>query len=164
MAEVVEAAYGAGRRRRSGRAHELVRGAGRRRVVAASAADLAAMLDNLVENALNYSPAGTTVDDRAGRPTATWARLGVLDEGPGVDPDEGERVFERFYRGIGEHAARRAPASGLAVVEALAQRWGGEVALANRPQGGARAEVRLPAVRALPEPDPELDEALPGAG
>ena len=32
---------------------------------------------------------------------ATWARVSVSDEGPGVDPDEGARVFERFYRGSG---------------------------------------------------------------
>ncbi len=119
------------------------------------------MLDNLVENALNYSPAGTTVTlGLAG--DATWARVSVSDEGPGVGEDEGERVFERFYRGSGS-TGTEGTGLGLAVVEALARRWGGEASLCNREPRGARAEVRLPAA-ALPTPDRQLDEALPGAG
>ena len=100
--------------------------------------------------------------------TLTWAsdgesvELAVLDEGPGLDPDESERVFQRFYRGSASANGAAGTGLGLAVVEALAARWGGEVALANRPEGGARAEVTLQAVRALPKPDPELDESLPG--
>jgi two-component system, OmpR family, sensor kinase len=141
--------------------HELVVEPGPRAVVAASAEDLAAILDNLTENALNYSPPGTAV-------TLTWAldgdrvQIAVLDEGPGLDPDEGERVFQRFYRGSASTNGAAGTGLGLAVVESLAARWGGEVSLANRPDGGARAEVSLDAVRALPKPDPELDESLPG--
>ena len=132
-------------------------------VVAASAEDLAAILDNLTENALNYSPPGSAV-------TLTWTsdgetvRLAVLDEGPGLDPDEGERVFQRFYRGSASRGGANGTGLGLAVVEALAARWGGEVTLANRPEGGARAEVALAAVRALRTADPALDESLPRRG
>ena len=130
-------------------------------IARSSRADVAAMLDNLVENALNYSPAGTTVTlGLAG--DATWARVSVSDEGPGVGEDEGERVFERFYRGSGS-TGTEGTGLGLAVVEALARRWGGEASLSNREPRGARAEVRLPAA-ALPTPDRQLDEALPGAG
>ena len=132
-------------------------------VVAASAEDLAAILDNLTENALNYSPPGSTV-------TLTWAsdgetvRLAVLDEGPGLDSGESERVFQRFYRGSASRGGASGTGLGLAVAEALAARWGGEVALTNRPEGGARAEVSLAAVRALPRADPQLDESLPRRG
>jgi signal transduction histidine kinase len=161
VAEVVDAAC----RRWQGPAdstdHELVVEPGPPAVVAASAEDIAAILDNLTENALNYSPPGTAV-------TLTWAadgdrvRLAVLDEGPGLGPDEGERVFQRFYRGSASANGAAGTGLGLAVVESLAARWGGEVTLTNRPEGGARAEVTLEAAPPLPRPDPELDESLPG--
>ena len=139
--------------------HELRVEPGPPSVVAASAEDLAAILDNLTENALTYSPPGTTV-------TLTWesdgkaVRLAVLDEGPGLDADEAERVFQRFYRGSASRGGAAGTGLGLAVVESLAARWGGEVTLTNRPGGGARAEVALDAVRALPRADSPLDETL----
>ncbi len=132
-------------------------------VVAASPEDLAAILDNLTENALNYSPPDTTV-------TLIWTsdgetvRLAVLDEGPGLDPEEAERVFQRFYRGTASTGGAAGTGLGLAVVESLAARWSGEVTLTNRREGGARAEVALAAVRALPIAEPPLDESLPSRG
>jgi two-component system OmpR family sensor kinase len=137
-------------------------------VVAATDADLAVMLDNLVENALNYSPAGTTVTIEWGsEPDSAW--LAVLDEGPGIDPEERQRAFERFYRGRASRGGAPGTGLGLSVVEALAERWDGSVRLEERPEGGTRAEVRLPvdrarAGRAEPDPDPHFDDALPGRG
>jgi signal transduction histidine kinase len=104
--------------------------------------DVAIVLDNLVENALLYAPAGTTV-------TLTWgadrerAFVAVADEGPGIAPGEEEAVFERFRRGS---AAAGVPGTGLglAIVRALARRWGGSAAISPRPEGGTRVEVRFP--------------------
>jgi two-component system, OmpR family, sensor kinase len=129
-------------------------------VASASEEDLAIVLDNLIENALNYSPGGL-VTVECGR-DGHDVYLAVLDEGPGLEPGEETRIFERFTRGSG---GRGAPGTGLglALVATLARRWGGEATIANRPEGGARAEVRL---RAAPEPfqspNRDLDEALPG--
>ena len=163
VAELIDAACRRwqGPAERSG--HELRVEPGPPVVVAASEQDLAAILDNLTENALNYSPPDTAV-------TLTWAgdgdtvRLMVLDEGPGLEPDEDERVFQRFYRGSASRGGASGTGLGLAVVEALAARWGGEVTLANRPEGGARAEVALQAAPALPRADSPLDESLPRRG
>ena len=131
--------------------------------VAASAEDVAAMLDNLVENALNYSPAGTEV-------TLGWQSMGgsvhieVADQGSGIEDQERERLFERFYRGEASRGGAAGTGLGLSVVEALATRWDGQAQLTNRPEGGALAELLLPAYRALRFPDPPLEQALPGRG
>ena len=131
--------------------------------VAASSEDVAAMLDNLVENALNYSPAGTEVV--LGWSLATGrVRIGVADQGPGISQTESERLFERFYRGESGRAGAPGTGLGLSVVESLAVRWEGEARLSNRSEGGALAELALPAYSALPSPDPELARALPDPG
>jgi two-component system, OmpR family, sensor kinase len=122
----------------------VVRGEGAP-VVAATDADLAVVLDNLVENALGYSPLGTTVTIEWGAGDGS-ARVAVLDEGPGIDPAERERVFERFYRGESSRGGTPGTGLGLPVVEALVERWEGSVRLDDRPEGGTRAEVTLPLV------------------
>jgi signal transduction histidine kinase len=127
-------------------------------VAQSSEEDLAIVLDNLVENALHYSPEGATVTIEFGRDGGE-AYLAVLDEGPGLTAGEEKALFERFARGSASGGAS-GTGLGLAIVQTLAQRWGGRASLENRPEGGARAEVRLPAPAALPKPNPELDEAL----
>jgi signal transduction histidine kinase len=109
---------------------------------AASEEDVAIVLDNLVENALLYSPPGADVEisvEAAGGDVV----LAVLDRGPGFSEEEVDAVFERFARGS---AGRQTPGTGLglAVVRTLARRWRGDASVAARRSGGARAEVRLP--------------------
>jgi signal transduction histidine kinase len=102
--------------------------------------DLARTIDALLENALRYSPRGSTV-----RLSSREGRLEVCDEGPGLSPGEEETVFERFSRG---EAGRRVPAGtglGLPIARELSRQWGGDVTLANRPEGGLRATIELPA-------------------
>jgi signal transduction histidine kinase len=120
--------------------------------------DAAILLDNLIENALKYTPPGGTITVGT-RSDARSALLVVLDEGPGIEPDEAERVFERFGRGSAA-AGVQGTGLGLTIVRTLAQRWGGDATIGNRPEGGARVEVELPAER-LPTPNPPLGEALP---
>jgi len=138
--------------------HRLVTDCRNEAVAAASDEDLAIVLDNLIENALNYAPGGTVTVECGHEGSEVY--LAVLDEGSGLAPGEEERVFERFARGSG---GSNSPGTGLglALVATLARRWGGSARILNRPEGGARAEVRLPAP-ALQTPNRDLDEALPG--
>ena len=112
--------------------------------VAATNGDVDTILDNLLENALNYTPAGQPIRLEWGR-DHDQAYIAVLDRGPGLADGEAEHVFDRFYRGRSSQGGS-VPGTGLglAIVETLARRWGGRAALVNRPDGGARAEVRFP--------------------
>ena len=106
--------------------------------------DVATSLDNLIENALVHTPEGTAV-------TITWGVDGsdvfvaVLDQGAGISPEDAAAAFERFRRGATRPAGRGGTGLGLAIVGALAERWGGSASLTRRPEGGTRAEIRLPA-------------------
>ncbi len=101
--------------------------------------DLDRAIDALVENALRYSPAGSTVTIEVAA-----ERVEILDRGPGLEPGEEVAVFDRFRRGS---AGRRKPGGtglGLPIARELTRQWGGEVVLANREGGGTRASIRLP--------------------
>jgi two-component system, OmpR family, sensor kinase len=114
---------------------------------AASPEDIAIVLDNLLENALAYSPPGAEIAVEWGA-DGDVARIAVLDQGPGIELGEEERVFERFARGSTGRTRPQGTGLGLAIVAALARRWGGSARIGNRREGGAIAEVRLPAARA----------------
>jgi signal transduction histidine kinase len=101
--------------------------------------DLDRSIDALVENALRYSPAGSTVTI-----AAEPGRLEVLDRGPGLEAGEEEAVFERFSRGS---AGKRGPSGtglGLPIARELTRQWGGDVTLRNRGRGGLRAVIEVP--------------------
>jgi signal transduction histidine kinase len=130
--------------------------------VLASAEEVAVMLDNLVENAIEHTAAGSsvTIELDAG---ASTGRIAVSDAGPGLEAGEEDRVFERFFRGSSRAERPRGSGLGLTIVRVLARRWGGDAAIANRPEGGARAVVRLPLATPVPDDDPTRDRALDGA-
>jgi two-component system OmpR family sensor kinase len=96
------------------------------------------VLDNLVENAVEVSPAGGTVTVAA-RTAPPWAELRVLDQGPGLDAEGLRRAFDRFWRGRGGEGS----GLGLAIVRRLVEADGGQVELAPAPGGGLEAIVRL---------------------
>jgi signal transduction histidine kinase len=159
LAEAVEQARERWAERAAQSEHRLVTDCREEALARASDEDLAIVLDNLIENALNYSGGGT-VTVECGRDGGE-VYLAVLDEGPGLEPGDEDHVFERFARGSG---GLRSPGTGLglALFATLARRWGGSARLVNRPEGGARAELRLPAATPLQTPNRDLDEALPG--
>jgi signal transduction histidine kinase len=98
----------------------------------------------LVDNAVAHSPAGGTVmvRVRADGPSAT---LTVEDEGPGIRDADIGHVFERFWRA--DDAPGGGTGLGLAIAAWIVERHGGTIAAANRPDGGARLEARLPRAR-----------------
>jgi len=103
---------------------------------------LRTLLDNLLDNAIRYTPSGS-VTIRAAR-EATIPILEVIDTGPGVPAAERERVFDRFYRG--ERPGATGSGLGLAIVRAIAERHGARVELLDPGEGkGLRARVVFPA-------------------
>ncbi len=104
----------------------------------APAADLDRVLDALIENGLRYGGGRVTVVARPGG-------VEVLDEGPGLHDEELDAVFERFHRGRAGRAGPAGTGLGLPIARELARRWGGDVELANRPEGGAIARITVPA-------------------
>jgi signal transduction histidine kinase len=106
--------------------------------VRAGRARLEQVLDNLLSNALEVAPAGSAIELAAVRSDG-WVELHVVDEGPGLPPEERERAFDRFWRG------RAGPGSGLglAIVRRLVAADAGEVELQPSPSGGVDAVVRL---------------------
>jgi two-component system phosphate regulon sensor histidine kinase PhoR len=99
---------------------------------------------NLVENAINYSPEGTSVAITV-RAQPEGTVLQVADEGPGIPPADLQRVFERFYR-VDKSRARDPGGTGLglAIVKHLVELLGGTITAANRPEGGAVFTLVLP--------------------
>jgi two-component system, OmpR family, phosphate regulon sensor histidine kinase PhoR len=103
------------------------------------------ILENLVDNAVKYTPTGgsvvvtTTADPNGG------ARIEVRDDGPGIEAEHRERVFERFYR-VDKARSRELGGTGLglAIVKHLAESIGAQVTLESEPGRGSIFTVRLP--------------------
>ena len=117
-------------------------------VVWGRSSQLERAVQNLVDNAGKWNPAGAPIEINAGHGT-----LVVRDHGPGIDPAERELVFERFYRA---DAARATPGSGLglAIVRQIATAHGGTVVADGAPDGpGAVLTLRLPPLPAARPPE-----------
>lgn len=101
-------------------------------------------LVNLLDNAVDFAPRGSTVAARALR-DADGVRFEVADRGTGIPDYARERVFERFYSLPRPDGGSRSSGLGLPFVAQVAQLHGGDAALRNRDGGGAIASLRLPA-------------------
>ncbi len=113
--------------------------------VAAEAAPLAEVVDNLVSNAVKYTPAGGSASVRLTHAGGT-ARLEVSDTGAGFDAATCERLFDRFFRAdTPEVQAEPGSGLGLAIVKAVVEGYGGEVGCASDGPGrGATFWAELP--------------------
>ena len=98
------------------------------------------VLTNLIENAVKFSPADSPIDISAvGSPTNV--RVTVADRGPGIPPEERERIFQPFERGNEEAAGT---GLGLAIARAVVAAHGGRIWAQDRPGGGAALTFELP--------------------
>ncbi len=100
---------------------------------------------NLLENAADFAPPGSTVELRLRR-DADRIGVDVCDRGPGVPDYALDRAFERFYSLPRPEGGSRSSGLGLCFVAEAVELHGGSVALANRDEGGAVASMVLPAV------------------
>jgi two-component system OmpR family sensor kinase len=149
------------------------------------------VIANLVNNAITHTPAGTPVRVKiapgvlqlppagspgpaqgnaggwdsgpAGRPVPAVV-LDIEDDGPGMSPEQAQRVFERFYRAdAARNRASGGTGLGLAIVAGLVSAHGGTVSVRTAPGQGADFQVKLPlAPDALAVDDPEADEDFLG--
>jgi two-component system sensor histidine kinase KdpD len=96
---------------------------------------------NLLENAVKYTPTGSTIEIQA-RVDVDNVVITVGDRGPGIPAGAESRVFEKFFRGIG--AAVPGAGLGLAICRGVVEAHGGTVSAANRDGGGAEFVIKLP--------------------
>ena len=111
-------------------------------VITARPLPLRRVLDNLIGNALRYAGQARVCIEHDAHATV----LAVEDDGPGIPPAELERVLQPFRRvESSRNPATGGAGLGLYIASELARREGATLRLANRPQGGLRAELRWPA-------------------
>jgi signal transduction histidine kinase len=102
------------------------------------------LLDNLLENAVKYSPAGGEVRVSVRR-EGERARLIVSDEGIGIPPADLGRIFERFHRGTNVDDRKFAGMGlGLFICRGIVEEHGGRIWAESRPGGGSKFHVDLP--------------------
>jgi two-component system sensor histidine kinase MprB len=124
---------------------------GRGGVVEAPPGALERVVANLADNAAKFGPPDTGIEI-----TLAGGRVTVHDHGPGIEPADREKIFDRFYRA---RSARPLPGSGLglAIVRQVVESNGGSVFADNHPGGGAMVGFELPLLVAPPHPTPPHD-------
>ena len=100
-------------------------------------------VSNLLDNAIDFAPAGSNVDLRL-EADARHARIVVRDHGPGIPDYARDKVFEKFYSLARPHSRRKSTGLGLAFVKEIASLHRGRIDLVNAPGGGALATLALP--------------------
>ncbi|MBR7620898.1 HAMP domain-containing histidine kinase [Phenylobacterium sp. 20VBR1] len=123
----------------------IVRDEGALPKVKADPRGLRTLLSNLIHNAAVFSPEGSVIEITAARDGAE-IEICILDQGPGIDPDDIARLLRPFEQGDSALTRRSEGAGlGLPIVNLLCQAMGGRLKLLPGPRGGLLANVRLPA-------------------
>lgn len=125
---------------------------------------LTTALRNLIDNAIRYSPEGSQVGVGL-RSREGMAQVSVADQGPGIAPEEQDRIFERFYR-VDSARSRHTGGTGLglSIVKHVVANHGGEVSLWSQPGQGSTFTVRLPEMEPVDtvEPADRIPRISPG--
>ena len=118
---------------------------------------------NLIDNAIRYAPEGRRVGVGL-RSKDGMAQVAVTDQGPGIHPEDQERIFERFYR-IDSARSRHTGGTGLglSIVKHVVSNHGGEISLWSQPGQGSTFTVRLPEMEPAEAPEGRLQERSAGA-
>ena len=118
-------------------------------IVLGDAALLASAVENVVRNASRYTRAGTAVDISL-EATPTHGRICVRDHGPGVPPDETERIFLPFHR-VGASRDRNSGGTGLglSIAARAVKAHGGSIRATNAESGGLEVSIDIPLYKAL---------------
>jgi PAS domain S-box-containing protein len=125
--------------------------------LAGDRARLAQLLDNLVSNAVKFTPQGGRVDVRASSSRGN-AILEVRDTGMGIPAEEQEHVFERFFRtSRATEQAIQGTGLGLAISRAIVHAHGGQITLASSDGEGATFRISIP-IRAVQPAEPAQEE------
>jgi two-component system phosphate regulon sensor histidine kinase PhoR len=144
VAEEVAASFAGAAERKGVTLHRTDRGAP---TVESDPDRLRQILENLVENAVKYTPAGGRIDITTG-PAAEGAELMVADDGPGIPAEHLPRIFERFYR-VDKARSREMGGTGLglSIVRHLAESIGAAVRVDSKLGHGTRFTVAVPVER-----------------
>jgi two-component system, NtrC family, sensor histidine kinase GlrK len=108
------------------------------------------ILDNLLSNAIKFTPRGGTISIHA-RGEREQLILDVMDSGPGIPPEERNRIFEAFYQGRSPQGGHvKGTGIGLSVVTEFVNAHGGSIEIFEAKAGGAHFRVRLPLRQSAP--------------
>ncbi len=131
------------------------------RPVKADPRNIEEVLNNLLSNAINYSPEGGKVSVRA-RGVGDFAEISVSDTGVGIAPDEVPKIFDKFYR-VKHPKTRHVTGTGLglSIVKGIVEAYQGSIRVESVPDQGTTFTVLLPSVRkeqkGNPIPDPRTE-------
>ncbi len=116
---------------------------------------LAQVIDNLLGNAIKFSPAGSTITVRlAPGADARSTTLSVIDEGIGIPPDKLDHIFERFYQvERGDRGHRGGAGLGLSIVKRILEAHGGSITVASEVGRGSTFTCTLPLAERRPDGD-----------
>ena len=101
---------------------------------------------NLLDNAAKYSPADSPLDISASI-EGEQCLIQIADRGPGLDPQEAEQIFDKFYRGS-QAKQKVGTGLGLTICRAIVKAHGGKIWVENREGGGSVFKILIPLVEA----------------